>query len=423
MAFLAQKFMFGHSRRGRKPYRKSNDRGRRWRAPRRVCVVALSAVIVSLIASVSQTAARTGVFPEPLPARYRTQGRFTTALEQPISASWKGLALRSVLRRLSHDREVSILVDRRVDPDQEIAIDTGDRSLRSAVDEIARSVNLALTRVGNCLLLAPAGPASRLRTLVALREGEYLTWMAGSLPRGYRFTPQRATVAWNDLERPADILSAIGAQFGLSIVGLERIPHDLWAGAAIPEATAAEALSLVLNQFDLTFEWTDRGKGVRFVAIPATICIERTYPLRGKSAKAVLREIRAKVEGIDAEVRAGKLLVRATLEQQEAVAAVLGLVRGGGRPTVKRSTMPLDKQSFTLQARGVSLRELWNELKKQGLDIQYDADSLHKAGIDLEQKVSVDIPNLPAPQFFAHLLEPYHLTYRFNGTTVIVEPK
>lgn len=328
-----------------------------------------------------------------------------------------------MLRRLTREREVSILLDRRVDPDQEIAIDTGDRSLQSAVDEIARSVNLAMTRVGNCLLLAPAAPASRLRTLVALREGEYSSRMAGSLPRGYRFTPPRATVAWNDLERPADILSAIGSQFGLSIVGLERIPHDLWAGAAIPDATAAEALSLVLNQFDLTFEWTDRGKGVRFVAIPATIAIERTYSLRGKSPNATLREIRGKVEGVEAEVRSGKLLVRGTIEQHEAVAAALGLVRTAGRSMVKQPSKPLDKQSFTLQARGVSLRELWDELKKQGLEIQYDAEALRKAGVDLEQKVSVDLPNLPAPQFFTRLLEPYHLTYRFNGNTVIVEPK
>src|ERR1700732_4914824 len=79
---------------------------------------------------------------------------------------------------------------------------------------------------------------------------------------------QKATISWEDLERPAEIVSRIGQQFGLTIVGLEQVPHDLWAGAAIPDATVCEALSLVLNQFDLTFERLPGGAGVRLVRTP-----------------------------------------------------------------------------------------------------------------------------------------------------------
>lgn len=381
-------------------------------------------VVLALLVTVAGGAdSRTGLFSDPLQARYRTQGRFTAALDGPISATWKGVALRSVLRRISHEREISILVDRRVDPDQQIEIDTGERSLRSAVDEIARLAHLAVSRVGNCLVVAPPAAALRLRTLVALRERELAARNLEFSDSLSRLRTERATIRWDDLERPADIVRKIGSQFGLSIAGIEQVPHDLWAGAVAPEATAAEALSLVLNQFDLTFEWTDRGAGVRLVAIPATVAIERSYALRGKRAGDTLHTLHSKIEGLDAEIRGGKLVVRGSIEQLEAVASLLGLSKGPARTLERRPATPLQRQSFTLQAHGVSLGDLFEELKKQGLTIRYNAEELRKAGIDLKQKVSVDLPQLPAPQFFSRLLDPYGLTFHFDHAAVVIQPK
>ncbi len=229
------------------------------------------------------------LFPDALPAHYRTGRRFTAALEQPLSGSWKGVPLRSVLRRLSHEQQIAILLDRRVDADQELQIETGDRPLRSAVDEIARATRLGVTQVGNCLIVAPAVPVLRLRTLIALRD-KGLQRDSASDAAAAQLRTQKATIAWEDLERPAEIVTRIGRQFGLSVVGLEQMPHDLWAGATIPEATASEALSLVLNQFDLTFEWLPHESGVRLVPIPTQVAIERTYTLHGKSAAQTLRD-------------------------------------------------------------------------------------------------------------------------------------
>jgi hypothetical protein len=105
------------------------------------------------------------------------------------------------------------------------------------------------------------------------------------------------------------------------------------------------------------------------------------------------------------------------------VAAVVGLSKGPLRTNGRRPVTPLERLSFALQARGVNLPELFDELRKQGLKIQYNADDLRKAGVDLKQKVSVDLPHLPAAQFFTRLLDPYGLTFHFDHLTVIIEPK
>ncbi len=280
------------------------------------------------------------LFPDPLPTHYRTGRRFTTALEQPISGSWKGVPLRAILRRLSNERQIAILLDRRVDPEQELQVETGDRPLRAAVNEIAQATQLGVTQVGNCLIVAPAVPVLRLRTLIALRDRELERDVAGgeglSQVRGHR-----NTVSWDDLDRPSEIVSRIGRQFGLSIVGLEQVPHDLWAGATIPEATASEALSLVLNQFDLTFEWLPRETGVRLVRVPEHVTIERTYTLRGKSTSQMLRTLHSMIEGLDAQARGNKLIVRGTLEQHEMVAAALRAPKNSLPTMTKKSSLPV----------------------------------------------------------------------------------
>ncbi len=168
-----------------------------------------------------------------------------------------------------------------------------------------------MTQVGNCLVVAPGIPVLRLRTLIALRDME-LGKRSASAAGVAQLRTQRATITWEDLERPADIVARIGRQFGLSIVGLEQVPHDLWAGAAIPDATASEALSLVLNQFDLTFEWLSDEAGVRLVHVPDQVAIERTYTLHGKRVPQTLRILHSLIEGLDAQSRGNKLIVHGT---------------------------------------------------------------------------------------------------------------
>src|ERR1700722_11399395 len=104
---------------------------------------------LSASAAAAPSEAPTSLFPDSLPTHYRTARRFTTALEQPISGSWKGVPLRAILRRLSPERPGAILLDRRVDPEQELLPARAVRPLQPAVNEIAQATQLGVTQVGN----------------------------------------------------------------------------------------------------------------------------------------------------------------------------------------------------------------------------------------------------------------------------------
>ena len=66
---------------------------------------------------------------------------------------------------------------------------------------------------------------------------------------------RRFPVTWEMLATPRELLRETAERYQLTIENPEAVPHDLWAAGGIAYANAAEALMLVLVQFDLEFEW------------------------------------------------------------------------------------------------------------------------------------------------------------------------
>jgi hypothetical protein len=385
----------------------------------------LAAVFAIWVAAGETTAAPPSGLLEPLPERCLTDGRLAGALGETVSGKWTGVTLRSLVRSLARDRQVAVLLDRRVDPDQAIEIEIADTTLRRAFEQVAAKANAACTRVGNVLVIAPPPAAARLRTLAALRDAERTSLLRSRRPAAP--ARPRATVVWNDFDRPADVLAAMGTKFGLAIEGLDNVPHDLWAGALLPEVTSVEALSLALNQLDLTFEWTPGAAGVRLLPVPRTVAIERSYTTSGSAAAAAIAALKRGSAPADVSFRGGKLVLRGTLEEHETLAPLL---RGekprpaASRPgSMRRGGPPLERQTFSLEVRDVSLAELLEDLRRQGVPLEYDAQQLRRAGVDLDRKVSLKVTKLPAQTFFARLLEPHVLTFRLERNAVIVAPK
>ena len=76
--------------------------------------------VVVLLCFLSSFDARPNVeLDRPVP-RLNTAGRFKKKLENPLTFSWKYLELRDVLETISENFQISILLDRRIDPDQKL---------------------------------------------------------------------------------------------------------------------------------------------------------------------------------------------------------------------------------------------------------------------------------------------------------------
>lgn len=358
------------------------------------------------------------------PVDFAERGSFSAALAQPFSASWENISLREIVKAIEDAKHVAIVVDRRLDPTAPVSLKASTETLRGCLDRLAAEWDAGTTIVGSVVYLGPRESAGKLRTLVALRTRELFDRQSDFSESRRIALTQGATFGWHDLDRPADLVRRAAADYGLEVEGLEQVPHDLWAGGALPGAGAVETLSLLLAQFDLTFSWTKQARGVRLEAIPARVAIERPHsPPRGMSpADAILRWQEA-IPGLEARAENGKIVVNGTEELHEVVDRVRrgGRVGDKGPAAVAARLKPLHLQRYNGKITNVPANAVLRDLEtpdKGQLTFEYDRAAFQAAGIDLDRRVSLELKNATIEDLLRSLLTPLGLTFEIRDRTV-----
>jgi hypothetical protein len=366
--------------------------------------------------------ATSDVAPAPVPLHV---GPLLAAdLDRPFAATWENVNLRNIARRISATRHVAILLDRRLDPTCEHSLTAPDEPLRSFLDRLAERVGGMRTVAGNSVYLGPPAAARNLRTLIWLRQQELA---ADNIPRVRRFDlMQTATFTWEDLAQPADLVRRQAAESQLELQGLEHVPYDLWAGAVIPEATATQVLSLILIQFDLTFEWTDNGNGIRIVPVPGRVALERAHlSAPGQTAEAALAHWRQSLPDLEARIVDDEVLVRGTIEEHETIERLRRPPSRTAPPPAPRRLKPLKLERYTLRIRETPLRALLEKLSEPAygqLVFDYDAEALARAGINLDQRVTFEVKTATIEQLLEAALKPVGLTFELDDRTARLKP-
>ena len=352
---------------------------------------------------------------------FLTGPKFQAELDKPLSGSWTNVELRTLLNKLASKAGIAILLDRRVDPTTTIPVEIVNRSLKDGLEEMARKRGAGISISDNIVFMGPPTAVSRLRTLIELRSAE-LQSKTNPVPESRRNAlARRHTFSWDDLDTPAEILKQIADHHQLPIRQLDRVPHDLWAGNSLPSVTAAEALSLVLIQFDLTFAWTEGGQEIELIPIPETVVVERRPRAKGRSSTDILKSVNEQFPGLAAHLDGTEVVVRGTVEEHEAVAAFLNpsTIR---KPAVPGLT-PLRKRLFTLTYQRAPVRAIMKEMEKTGSIFVYDAAALSAAGIDLDQPIDLKLEKATVDEFFKALFTPLKLSFEIDNVTVKLTPK
>jgi len=362
------------------------------------------------------------VLDRPIP-ELLVEAEFERALGHSISATWNNMRLRGIARRITENRRIAVLLDRRLDPSRELELEINNKTVRQVLEQVADEVSARISVSPSTVYVGPERPAEVLRTLIALRTAELFDSTVGADP-GRRFElGTRQTLHWNDLDSPAQLIRTIAEAYSLEVAGVEQIPHDLWAGATLPAVSAAEALSLILIQFDLTFAWTSGGAGIRIVPVPEEVSLERDYVIRRLSPGEVTRRLEDEFPGLQTQVQRRQLIVRGTLEQHEAVERLLNPRPRTATNQRSAESQPLSQQKFTLRTKAVPAIALLRALEDKDIDLEYDAAKLAAAGIDLEQGIDLDVSNASAEEFFKTICEPLGLKFTIDGSTVTLEPE
>ncbi len=328
-------------------------------------------------------------------------------LEQPVSFTWSGTPLRKALENLSRVRRVAVYIDRRVDPGQRLQLVCDDRPLKEAFGLVAQQTHLGVCLFGPVVYFGPADYTARMRTLGELRW-EDVRKLPGAV--GRKFASAKP-LEWDDFAQPRELIEQLGREAGIEISGVDRIPHDLWAGADLPPLPLVDRFTLLLGQFDLTFKLSSDGKTLTLVPIPDDLALVRNYP-GGSRPQAVAEKFADMVPNSRIKVVGKKVYVRGLLEDHERL-------RDGPKTSshpAKSTPTEMDKKRFTVREAKGSVQSLINQLAGQlKLEVRIDRKALEQAGISLDQRVTFSVTDATVDELLGAVLKPAGLTFHRDG--------
>lgn len=286
---------------------------------------------------------------------------------QRITATWQGQQLATALERIASTAQVSLWIDRRVDPRQEVNAQLTDVSVKEALSELAAQHHLGVAQLDGVFYV---GPEETARGLTALSR------QARAALRGMP-TAQRkrwlhaGSWSWPRLSEPRVLLAELMHQAHVKLVDGERVPHDLWPARKLPPLPLVDRVVLLLAGFDLACEISPDGKSCRVVPIQ--------YPL----------------------------------------------------PIAGRDTSPRDasespppsqvnaRKQFSLRLENQPVGRVMEQLARQlGLEVTWDEPSLRARNVSRETLVSCDVAGADLDGLLRGILEPAGMIFNRQGQRV-----
>lgn len=330
-------------------------------------------------------------------------------LASPISIEWFAAKFRPALERLSRAQRLAVVIDRRIDPDAPCGFKGDEEPLSEVFSQLAQQAGCGYTQLGPVAYFGPEDISRKLRTLAA-QVNEQVEQLPPAASRIWR---RSRAWHWGDFASPRQLLEGLANEHGIKLVGLEQIPHDLWAEADVPPLPLAERMLLIAAQFDLTLELDPQGRSAQLVRIPLGVALRRRYAARG-NANQLAQQYRSLLPDADIEVEGRDVVVDGLLEDHERIVA--GTSTKENRPTV-------GAQVFRLKVENIPVSRLLDYVSKQmGYVIKVDEEAVSSAGLSLDERVSVDVKDATIDDLMKAILKPVGLQHHRRERVLNVTP-
>jgi hypothetical protein len=305
-----------------------------------------------------------------------------------VTATWSGIPIRTVARRLGELARRPVILDRRLDPDAPVTLDIRDAALVDVLEQIAEPLGASCAVLPASIRIVPGRAAA---TLVA-SDAERTRAIAALPLVSRRLAGRRAPWVWEDGARPRDLIERLADETGIDLTGLDDIPHDHLAAAELPALPLAERFDLLLAQFDRRIDW---------------------QPAPGGSERVELA-----IVPLPAATPAGNM----------AVVVAAGAVRGGPRvappPCAGGSRRPpAGTPTWTLEVAAPLDQLLQTIATRMELDLQLDREGLRTKGIAPAEIVRLSVKDVDRDTLLDRIVMPLGLEWAIDGRTLRVGPK
>ena len=321
----------------------------------------------------------------------------TQALEQRRALTVQAMPLRQLLTDLQQQTEICIVLDRRIDPSQRLTLTTELMPTLRVLQQVAAAVPDADVSVNRSfVLIGPESAAQRLRTLCERNRAMILEARREFDQDVYEQLSLRKRFSWDELSHPRDLLRQLAEGRRLTIRGADLVPHDLWHAGQWPAMTFAEAATLLLSQFDLTYRIDVATAALEIALIPDVVAIAQSHRVPRRWQESDRRRLAAQFPDLNFEWNRSSVSVAATYEQQQHIASMLSgdAMRGAA------VTDSLKTRLFTLTLPdGISWRLLIEQLRQSGVPLRVEGNLESQ----LDESVAVSLTRMAGAEFFPRL--------------------
>lgn len=362
-------------------------------------------------------------------------------LQERLTAGWTGVSLRQVLDSLQDTLDLHILLDRRVDPTVTVTYSCNETPLETALLELAAAPLASSTgeapvvrAVGGTIYIGPAQRLRSLLTVVQRRQADLLRLQLPTHDPGKGLL-SRHDFAWPERAEVSAILSDVAHAAGVEIANPKALPHDRWTAGTLANCTALEAATVLLYQFDLTFEVAEHGRAISLVPLPDRELVERAMRVSNpRKLRDELPRWKQQFPNVGIVLSGRGLMATGPAEDLD---ALYEQVRAGDpddtadSPTASPvnpaapaapNIKPVPQQRFTMTIKNVTRLAVLNELVRRGTKIEFDEAALRRAGVDLDGLIVLQMNAATPEELMTDLLGNQPCEWKIELQRIVVTP-
>lgn len=342
--------------------------------------------------------------------------RLADVLARPVGFQIAGDPRRDTLERIGDQFQISLFLDRRVDPDARVVYRTRDAPLTTAIENMLTPWGTAISWLGPIGYIGPSDDLEKLQTVRAVCREQI-----DRLPSPIRKQlSQERPLDWERLATPQGIVERISTDYGIEWKNLERLPHDLWAAGHLPSTDLATQLTLLLFGFDLTFRYDEATGVFEIVSIPPRVRLRRTYPVEVSRHRQTIANWQQRFPDAEIQSAEGSLILNARVEDhwrldpksrpKDVLVKKTAVREAGGT------------QVYTLRVDAPLEAILTTICRQTGLKLKLHRQAIDAAEIDLAQLVRLDVHQVTLDALLTELLKPASLGFRLEEDRLTVSP-
>ncbi|MBT4693952.1 MAG: hypothetical protein HOB73_11460 [Planctomycetaceae bacterium] len=336
-----------------------------------------------------------------------TNARFEQQLESPISTRWD-LPLKDVLKSISETQRVAIFLDRRINPAQQIQLAVQDKTMSTALQQIASQANAQISYIRNVIYIGPQKTTRLLATVAAIHAEQHRRNQAEN---ARVFTIAKST-QWNRLSQPQSIVTAIAETANIRITNIDKIPFDLWDKHMLPNLPFGMRMSIVLAGFDLTYQMNNDGS-ITLTPFPTEAKYQKTFSTNVSAAN--LNRIKNSFPTLQITNSNEQLVAAGRWEE---IAELALLLRGN--TIIRPKPMTTSKQVYTLTVTNQSIQNVLQAIaSNEKLELTGSAEAQKLWG----KRISLEAKELSLDDLLLQVAGMANLEYRIADKQLLISVK